>query len=73
MKKTEIVYTRMTKPNMEYLKRLKKHAGTSRATCLDEAVSYMRETISETTLIKEIAKRRNKIQKKGRYISELTS
>lgn len=62
MKKTKILYTRITKKNDEYIMDLKRRCHTSRATCLDEMFSYMRNNMNTTHLAKLIAKRRNEIQ-----------
>lgn len=69
MKKTEIIYTRLTKPNDKYLRHITHMANTSMASCLDGVLSFMRENMEDTTLIKELAKRRNEIRENSKPIS----
>lgn len=62
MKKTEILYTRVTKPNIKYVREISTLAKMSRATCLDEMIKLMRENMGTERLAKTLAKRRNQIQ-----------
>lgn len=61
VKKTEIIYTRVNKPNLNYICKLAKASKTSRATCLDEVFNYMRENMDDSFIVKQIAKRRDQI------------
>ncbi len=60
MKKTEILYTRVTKENLKYLSQTARMFKLSRATCLDDMISFMKD--SHETTKKALAKRRNQIQ-----------
>jgi len=68
-RKTEIIYTRVKKPNRTYLDKIARRCHTSLATTLDHAISFMRESISDQTITEEIAKRRNKIQETSGQVS----
>jgi len=61
MKKTEILFTRVTKPNIKYLDELSSATKMSRAACLDEMLNYMRTSMEIPFIVKKIAKRRNEI------------
>lgn len=69
MKKTKIIYTRVSTPNNEYIRRITRKANVSLATCLDDTITFMRENMSETLHLKEIAKRRNKVPETRREFS----
>lgn len=62
MKKTEVIYTRITKDNARFIEGLTKRAKVSRATCLDEVFNYMRQNMETSFIVKQIAKRRDEIQ-----------
>lgn len=71
--KPKIIYTRVRNQNNKYIDRITHKAGFSRATCIDDILSFLRESVSEQTIIQEIAKRRNKVRETGKPISGLSS
>lgn len=77
--KPKIIFTRVCNTNDKYLNKIKhcvkSHTGkkTSRATCLDDMLSFLRESVSDQTIINEIAKRRNKVWKESKPVSGYSS
>lgn len=71
--KTQIIYTRITKPNEDYLRGITAYSNLSRAQYLDGIISYVRKKVLHQEILKHIAKARNKVSKKGRKIPKFTS